>query len=83
MTQLTMLMVCTHCDKPILDKWVNLLLLLLLLLLLPLPITLPRRTPVRGILKSRPVTPDTSSFMGDMSKELAERALNIINPSRK
>ena len=63
-------------------------------------IILCRRTPVKGILKSRPVTPDVSASVGEKSKvffllllflkknlfhlqELAEMALNMINPGRK
>ena len=45
-----------------------------------------RRTPVKGILKSRPVTPCPEMFdkvkLFEKSKEVADSALNIINPYR-
>ena len=34
-------------------------------------------------MKSRPVTPDPTSTVGEKSKELADKALNLINPARK
>ena len=37
---------------------------------------------MKGILKSRPVTPDPASTVGEKSKELADKALNLINPGR-
>ena len=38
---------------------------------------------MKGILKSRPVTPVPSdSSVGEKSKELADKALNLINPAR-
>ena len=41
-----------------------------------------RKTPVKGILKSRPVTPDVQASVGEKSKVLADKALNILNPLR-
>ena len=44
-----------------------------------------RKTPVRGILKSRAVTPELvheNSSLAVKSKEVADKALNIINPYR-
>lgn len=39
---------------------------------------------MKGILKSRPSTPAPSdSSVGEKSKELADKALNLINPARK
>ena len=38
---------------------------------------------MKGILKSRPVTPDPASTVGEKSKELADKALNLINPGRQ
>ena len=37
---------------------------------------------MRGILKSRPVTHDPSSTVGEKSKEFADKALNLLNPGR-
>ena len=38
---------------------------------------------MKGILKSRPATPAPSdSRVGEKSKELADKALNLINPAR-
>ena len=41
---------------------------------------------MKGILKSRPSTPavsDSSTSVGEKSKKLADKALNILNPARK
>ena len=46
----------------------------------------PTPTPVKGILKSRPSTPavsDSGTSVGEKSKKLADKALNILNPARK
>ena len=41
---------------------------------------------MKGILKSRPSTPavtDLGTSVGEKSKQLADKALNILNPARK
>ena len=41
---------------------------------------------MKGILKSRPSTPavsDSGTSVGEKSKKLADKALNILNPARK
>ena len=45
-----------------------------------------RKTPVKGILKSRPVTPEVivdNVNIVERSKEVADKALNLLNPYRQ